>query len=85
MNSSAVGAFGILPQLELVEALAGSNDLHAFIPSDFGTPWSDEELAQPQLAFLAGKEVVLRKTEELKVPTAVIKTGGFPEVFFAYP
>lgn len=75
----------VLSQIPLVEALAGSSDLLTFIPSEYGTHWTKEEMSNPKLAFLGMKDQVADKARDLGVPLTIIHNGGFTESAFAFP
>ncbi len=76
----------VMSQIPLIEALAGSSDLYTFIPSDYGSPWTEKEFNEyPKLAFLKGKEHVADRAKELGVPFTPIKAAAFPEFAFTHP
>ncbi|KAK8869766.1 hypothetical protein IAR55_000334 [Kwoniella newhampshirensis] len=81
---SSVGAPGIDSQNYIVEALVGSANLKTFIPSDFGTNWTEKELEAPGLADIKQKLAVVSKAKSLGVPITQIRVGLFDQFFFAY-
>ena len=82
--SSALGSAGLPLQTNLFPALAASKSLRAFVPSDFGTDWSEDDLAGTELDFVKIKYDVVKKARALNIPTTEVKTGIFAEIFFAY-
>lgn len=81
---SALGSAGLPLQTNLFPALAASKSLRAFVPSDFGTDWSEDDLAGTELDFVKIKYDVVKKARALNIPTTEVKTGIFAEIFFAY-
>ena len=79
--SSALPNDRLGDQTKLVDALAGANNLSLFIPSDYGTYWTEEDLKIANLPWLNVKEDVVAHAKEKRVPTAVVKGGLFPAAF----
>ena len=84
-RSSMLASSAVSTQIPLVEALAGSPDLLTFIPSEYGTHWTHDEMANPKLAFLGMKDRVVDKARDLGVPVTIVHNAGFTESAFAFP
>ncbi|CAD6573784.1 MAG: hypothetical protein TREMPRED_000909 [Tremellales sp. Tagirdzhanova-0007] len=82
---SMLASSAVSTQIPLVEALAGSPDLLTFIPSEYGTHWTHDEMANPKLAFLGMKDRVVDKARDLGVPVTIVHNAGFTESAFAFP
>ncbi|WWC69522.1 uncharacterized protein I206_103464 [Kwoniella pini CBS 10737] len=81
---STVGFQGLESQKYLIDALEGSKTLKTFIPSDFGTNWSEEELKANGLKALKVKEDIVNYLKEKKLSFTNIRTGAFDGFVFAY-
>ncbi|ORY24567.1 hypothetical protein BCR39DRAFT_546505 [Naematelia encephala] len=81
---STVGSTALPLQAKLFPALAASKSLRAFIPSDFGTDWTAEDLKTPELDFINVKYDLVKQARDLKIPTTEVKTSLFTDFFFKF-
>ena len=77
---STVGAEGLASEASFLPALKRSSDAKLFIPSDFGAPWTKQDLQDINAPFFQIKEETVAKAKELGVPVSTIKTGIFTDV-----
>lgn len=85
MTSSAVGSTAVGDQAALLPALSRSKSLKAFVPSEFGASWSEEEIATMSAKFLGAKDAISHKARELGVPVTIVHAGIFSDFIFAFP
>lgn len=80
---SAVG-FGALPnEPRIVEALAKSKDLMAYIPSTYSTTWEPQDFEDPRLGpVLNFIHSGWNKAKELRVPVTPLYIGAFENYWF---
>ena len=86
MGSSAISGRSIPSQFKLVEALQGSKDLITFFPTEWATPYRQEDLQSPFLrGGVDGKAAIVARAKELGVPVTVAKNATTPHILFNWP
>ena len=84
-DSSAVASAANADQAALLPALSRSKTLKTFFPSEYGAPWSEEELSLLTTQFVKDKDVIVEKAKELGIATTVLKIGVISDFVFQFP
>ena len=82
---SAVSGRVLNQQYTLIDALKDSSDLITFFPSEYASPFTDEDMASPYLWVTAEKTKVIERAREAGVPVTVLKNATTPGLLFGMP
>ena len=80
---STIGHEGFDVQNNLLDALAGSPDIVTFIPSSFGSVWTEEMLQKPSVrTFHEPYDHLARQAKDNRVGFTQIRAGLFLDYTF---
>lgn len=83
--SSTVGSAGLSSQTKLLPALSRSSDFVTFIPSEFGSNWTEHDFKIANLGFLKAKENVIHEAKKAHVAVTFVQAGLFTDIGFNFP
>lgn len=72
-------------QYKLIDALKGSKNLVTFFPSEYATPYREEDLQSGMLEHSTGKVKVAEYCKEQGVPVTRLHNGTVPTLLFWLP
>ncbi|ORX34813.1 hypothetical protein BD324DRAFT_635114 [Kockovaella imperatae] len=73
-------------QIPLIDALASSKDLLIFFPSEYATPFRQEDLDRSEFLrrMTCGKAAIIAHAKERKVPVTILKNATVPFLLFSW-
>lgn len=81
--SSAIGVDGLSSEAHLIDALAKSKDLVAYIPASYSTTWTEADYADPLLGGLLSKwHANVGRAKEKGLAITKLYTGLFDNYMF---